>query len=49
MKKIIFTITPSRKETQEERKERVQNDKVRGNIYINHKKYSRKKKYKEIY
>ena len=45
-----ITITPNTKETQEQRKQRVQNDNVsRCNVYRNKKKYTRKNKYKPNY
>lgn len=44
MKEISFVIQPTYKETQEDRKQRVQNDVAnRSNIYVNKKKYNRKK------
>lgn len=46
--KVIMTlkIKPSRKETQEERKERVRNDTNRANVYTNKKAYKRHQKHK---
>ena len=47
MKKITLQIKPSRKETQEERKARVQNDNAnRSNVYANKKAYKRHAKHK---
>lgn len=47
MKKITLQIKASRKETQEERKARVQNDTAnRSNIYANKKAYKRHQKHK---
>ena len=46
MEKIILQIKASRKETQEERKERVQNDTNRANVYANKKAYKRHQKHK---
>lgn len=44
--KITLKIKPSRKETQEERKERVRNDTNRANVYANKKAYKRHQKHK---
>lgn len=45
--KITIKIKPSRKETQEERKARVQNDTANhSNVHENKKKYKRHKKHK---
>ena len=44
--KITLKIKPSRKETQEERKERVRNDTNRSNVFANKKAYKRHKKHK---
>ena len=44
--KITLQIKPSRKETQEERKERVRNDTNRANVYANKKAYKRHNKHK---
>ena len=47
MKKITLQIKASRKETQEERKARVQNDTAnRSNVYANKKAYKRHQKHK---
>jgi hypothetical protein len=46
MKVITLKIKPSRKETQEERKERVRNDTNRANVYANRKAYKRHQKHK---
>ena len=47
MKKLTLTIKPSGKETQEQRKERVQNDTAnRCNVWQNKKAYKRHKKHK---
>ena len=46
MKVMTLKIKPSRKETQEERKERVRNDTNRANVYANKKAYKRHKKHK---
>jgi hypothetical protein len=47
MEKIILQIKASRKETQEERKARVQNDTAnRCNVYANKKAYKRHQKHK---
>lgn len=46
MKVITLKIKPSRKETQEERKERVRNDTNRANVYANRKAYKRHSKHK---
>ena len=43
-----IVVKPTRKETQEERLERVRNDKgTQSNVYRNRKKYTRKQKHKE--
>ena len=43
-----IVVKPTRKETQEERLERVRNDKgTQCNVYRNRKKYTRKQKHKE--
>jgi len=44
--KITLKIKPSRKETQEERKERVRNETNRANVYANKKAYKRHQKHK---
>ena len=47
MKVMTLQIKTSRKETQEERKARVQNDNAnRSNVYANKKAYKRHKKHK---
>jgi len=46
MKVMSFKIKASRKETQEERKERVRNDTNRANVYANKKAYKRHAKHK---
>ena len=47
MKTMTLKIKPSRKETQEERKARVQNDTAnRSNIFANKKAYKRHNKHK---
>lgn len=47
MKKLTLTIKPKLKETQEERKARVQNDTAnRCNVYANKKAYKRNQKHK---
>jgi hypothetical protein len=50
MKKITLTITPSRKETKEQRLERVRNDTAnRSCVHASKKAYSRKSKHKQDY
>ena len=50
MKKITLTITPSRKETREERLERVRNDTTpRSCVHASKKAYTRKSKHKQDY
>ena len=45
-----IVVKPTRKETQEERLERVRNDKgTQSNVYRNRKKYTRKQKHKEAW
>ena len=50
MKKIILTITPSYKETREQRLERVRNDKAnRSCVHASKKAYKRQDKHKQQY
>ena len=50
MKKITLTITPSRKETREQRLERVRNDNAnRSCVHASKKTYTRKSKHKQDY
>lgn len=50
MKKITLTITPNRKETKEQRLERVRNDNAnRSCVHASKKAYSRKSKHKQDY
>ena len=50
MKKITLTITPNRKETKEQRLERVRNDNAnRSCVHASKKAYTRKSKHKQDY
>lgn len=48
MKKITLVIKPNRKETQEERKERVKNDKANRSYVIKSKKQYNRQQYKSF-